>query len=193
MSSTSKLSICTLFAGMIALGAAGGASAADQPWYIGADAGLGGNHTQVGANGRVYLGYQLGSAQVFGMELVNAAEAQLYRMHFRADWSGYGYTVAREVRVDGGALVWAPMLKVSERVALAGRLGVAYNHADVRRPGSESSSAYNKVAPMASLGASYTLSENVKLRADVGYTKVRIGFKETVDHTMVSNGVSVGF
>jgi opacity protein-like surface antigen len=182
-----------LFAGTIALGAAGGASAADQAWYVGADVGIGGNHKQVDGNGRVYVGYQLGSAQVFGMELVNAAEAQLYRMRFRNDWSGYGYTAAREVRVDGGALTWAPMLKVSERVALAGRLGVAYNHADVRRPGGESGIAYNKVAPMASLGASYALSENVKLRADVGYTQVKIGFKETVDHTMASTGVSVGF
>lgn len=189
MSSKLKRSYGLLLA---AFSAAGCASAADQPWYVGADVGIGGNHRQVGDNGRLYLGYQLGSAQVFGMELVNAAEAQLYRMRFRADVSG-AYPFPREVRVDGGALTWAPMLKVSERVALAGRLGVAYNHADVHRPGAESGQAYNKVAPMASLGASYALSDNVRLRADAGYTKVRVGFTETIDHTMVSTGVSVGF
>jgi opacity protein-like surface antigen len=182
-----------LFAGLIALGAAGCAGAADQPWYVGADVGIGGNQAQVGANGRVYLGYQLGSAQLFGMELVNAAEAQLYKMRFRSDLSSSGYTFPREVRVEGGALAWATMLKVSERVALAGRLGVAYNHANVRRLGFESGNTYTNVAPLASLGASYALSENVKLRADVGYTQVKIGYKETVDHTMVSTGVSLGF
>ncbi len=193
MSSTLKFSICMLFAGTMAMGACSCASAADQPWYVGADVGIGGNQAQVGANGRFYLGYQLGSAQLFGMELVNAAEAQLYKMRFRSDLSSSGYTFPREVRVDGAALAWAPMLKVSERVALAGRLGVAYNHANVRRLGFESGSTYTKVAPLASLGASYALNESVKLRADVGYTQVKIGFKETVDHTMASTGVSVGF
>jgi hypothetical protein len=65
-------------AALIALSAAGVASADDQAWYVGADVGLGGNHAKSGDSGRVYLGYRLGSAQLFGMELVNAAEAQLY-------------------------------------------------------------------------------------------------------------------
>jgi opacity protein-like surface antigen len=95
--------------------------------------------------------------------------------------------------VDGGALAWAPVLKVNDKVALAGRLGVAYNHAEVRQPGGEYGVAYNKVAPLGSLGVSYALSDNVKLRADVGYTQVKVGFKETVDHTLLSTGVSVGF
>ncbi|NYE63040.1 opacity protein-like surface antigen [Duganella sp. 1224] len=182
-----------LVAGMIALGACGCASADDQAWYAGFDVGTGGNHTQVGGNGRVYLGYQLGTAQLLGMELVNAAEAQLYKMRFRADRSSHGYTFQREARVVGAALAWAPMLKVTDRVALAGRVGVAYNHADVGRPGSEPGGSYAKVAPLTSLGASYALSENVRLRADVGYTQVKLGVRDNVDHTMVSTGVSVGF
>ncbi|MRX06744.1 outer membrane beta-barrel protein [Pseudoduganella sp. FT25W] len=184
----------TLVAGLIALGVMGCASAADdQPWYVGADAGLGGNYRQDGGNGRVYVGYQLGTAQLFGMEFVNAAEAQLYKLNFRADVGRGGYTVRREVRVDGSALAWAPTLKVSDRVAVAGRVGVAYNHANVREQGSEYASTYTKVAPLASLGASYALSDNVRLRADVGYTQVKIGSKENVDHAMLSTGVSVGF
>ncbi|MYN26897.1 outer membrane beta-barrel protein [Duganella levis] len=188
MSSTLKLSC-----GLMLLAAFSAGAQEASPYYIGADAGLGGNYKQDGGNGRVYLGYQLGSAQVFGMELVNAAEAQLYKLHFRADTSWSGYVTPREVRVDGSALAWAPTLNVSDQVAIAGRLGVAYNHANVRVPGSAYASTYTKVAPLASLGASYALSDNIRLRADVGYTQVKIGYKETTDHAMLSTGVSVGF
>jgi opacity protein-like surface antigen len=184
-----------LFLGLLVLGATGTAAAADQsPWYVGADYGVAGNFSQDGGNRRFYLGYRLGSVQAAGMELINAVEAQLYKFQFNNYATGKGgYAQHQNIRVDGGGLTWAPELKFNESVALNGRLGVGYNHSNVQVVDSTSSQNYSRVAPLGSLGASYALNEYVKLRADVSYTQVGTGARETSDHTMLTTGLQLNF
>lgn len=178
-----------LGAGLLALCAAGSAAAAET-WYVGADAAVASNVTQEGHHsGRVYLGYTLGTAQLLGMQQVHALEVQLYQFNFRRVYGGGAYTWVQHVRAKGGAVAWASALKMSDAVALNSRLGVSYTEATTR----DYPQKNTKLGPLASVGASYALNDSVKLRADVNYMQLQTGYKNDIDHAVLSTGIALSF
>ncbi|MRW90989.1 outer membrane beta-barrel protein [Duganella sp. FT80W] len=169
--------------GLLAVCLSAGAS---EPWYVGADVGIAGNYTQQGGNnGRIYMGYEVVPGQ--------AVEVQLYQFNLRRIENIYGYTYQDTIRAKGGAVAWASAWPLTDKIDLNSRLGVSYTETRVRPQGNGVDQFYTRVGPLASVGASYALTENIKLRSDVSYTQLQTGYHDNLDHTVLSAGLAYKF